>query len=314
MLLCHWQFHYAEGSRHKLPNTKNIVRKGKIFLTEDLFNNMKIYADILVLVNIYIDYFILLAVKRFLHLNPPVYRLIIAALVGGASGLMSLLPVPFWASWLLLAAAAFGICLIAFFQKNRLAYIKSVVCFFAFSLMFSGIVIVLVQLFQINATVIGGRVYFGISPALLIIFTVLAYVTSLLIEQIRGRKAPAATFCRVIIEGNGSAVELFTKIDTGSTLKEPFSDLPVIVAEKEAIKSILPPEALHFKTDNPAPGIGIRLIPYSSLGGTGLLPAFKPQRIRFKGSDTPLNCYVAVYEGRLSASGYSALMNPELFQ
>lgn len=274
---------------------------------------MVIYADILVLVNIYIDYFLLLGVRRFLHLRVNTWRMVLGSVLGGLSGLLSLLPLPFAASFFLLLPAAALICFAVFWNGSPARYVKSTACFLAFSLLFSGLISLLIQIFALNAAVVGGRVYFDISPLLLLVFTILAYLVSLLLERIRGRSEPSSSYRRVIVEHQGGRVELFCKVDTGNDLREPFSGLPVLVAERACVEALLPKAVKGYLSHSPN-GDGIRLIPYSTLGGPGLLPAFRPSRITEKKSGKPLNCFLAVFDGSLSASGYSALINPELLE
>ena len=54
-------------------------------------------------------------------------------------------------------------------------------------------------------------------------------------------------------------------------------------------------------------------MPFTSLGGAGVLPAFRPERVTAGKTGKPLDCYVALYPGQLSAGEYDALFNPDLF-
>ena len=56
---------------------------------------MVIYADILILVNTVIDYFLLRASMRLLKLNCRLLRIIVAAFTGGISSLYIFISLPF---------------------------------------------------------------------------------------------------------------------------------------------------------------------------------------------------------------------------
>jgi len=99
---------------------------------------------------------------------------------------------------------------------------------------------------------------------------------------------------RLTIAHQGRQAELFAKADTGNALREPFSGLPVIVCAAEA-------------------GAGLRLVPFQTLGGDGLLPAFKPDRVVAAKTGQELECYLALSAKPLSAGQFSAIYNPELF-
>ena len=60
---------------------------------------MTVYADVLVIVNLYIDFFLLWCVKKALGLSAKRRRLALGALLGGIVSLAALLPMPGWACW-----------------------------------------------------------------------------------------------------------------------------------------------------------------------------------------------------------------------
>lgn len=265
----------------------------------------------MVLVNIYIDFFIILAVKKFFHLYVKYYRIILGSVFGGLCGLISLIPIPFIFSLLISFVLGLGICFIVFYDKNILTYIKTSSCFFIFSMIFSGFVLVLTEVFDINAAVIRGTVYFNISPLLLIFFTTAAYIVSTVLERLKGRKTQLKDYCRISIEHMGTEVKLLALTDTGNCLKEPFSGDSVIIAERKAVESILPREILDYLDIGKSVG-GFRLVPFSSIGGKGLLPAYKPHKIYFSDSKQPIQAYLAVYKGKLNLSAVNALIDPDI--
>ena len=271
---------------------------------------MKIYADILVLINIYIDYFLILAVRRFFHLWAKPWRMVLGAVFGGFCGLLGLVPMPFYLSLFVLFLCGGLICLIAFYDGSKIMYIKEAACFFTFSMIFSGFTLALVELFGINASVVHGFVYFDISPVILIVFTLISYIVSNLLGRLTGRHTGKTDFVRIIVENNSAKTELFAKIDTGHSLKEPFSGTPVIVAERRIAEKIIPEEIGDYLDHKKAAG-AFRLVPFSSVGGGGLLPAFKPSCIYFKESGKYINCFLAVYDGELNLSGINALISQE---
>ena len=67
---------------------------------------MTVYADVFVIVNLYIDFFLLWCVRRFLRLQAKGWRLVAGGLCGALCGLVSLFPMAGWASLLAGGAAA----------------------------------------------------------------------------------------------------------------------------------------------------------------------------------------------------------------
>ena len=87
-------------------------------------------------------------------------------------------------------------------------------------------------------------------------------------------------------------------VDTGCNLKEPFSGLPVIVAEREVIDTVIPEK----KT---------RIVPFNTLSGDGMLKAFKPEKIIIDGKEYKSGVYIGVSDGKLTAQTKS-LMGKEI--
>lgn len=268
---------------------------------------MIVYADIFILVNIYTDYFLLLAVEKFLRLQTKKYRIFLGAVVGGLSGLLSLLPLGQVMQWIILTVTGFAICAAAFYNKSFSSVIKPAACFLTFSALFSGIIALLINLVHIKAAVINGKVYFNISLVMLLVFTTAAYIISLFLEKLKGTRTPDKLFCHIDIENLGKSCSLLAKLDTGNDLREPFSSLPVMVISCEACADIIP-ESVKSYIEGKEPDGPLRLIPFSSVGGTGLLPCFKAQKVTVK--DKTVACYIAVFKGSLSSSSYSAIINP----
>ena len=80
---------------------------------------MTVYADVLVIVNLYVDYILLCLVKSFLRMSAPGYRLVLGALMGGALSLLGLLPLPGWAGPFTAGAASLLTALAAFAPRGK---------------------------------------------------------------------------------------------------------------------------------------------------------------------------------------------------
>lgn len=102
---------------------------------------------------------------------------------------------------------------------------------------------------------------------------------------------PALTVCVEIRAGEKHA-RFDALIDTGNRLQEPFTGLPVLIAEAHLVADILPET-----------GLPLRRIPYGGLGGSGFLEAFRPEEMRFScrnGWRKAPESWVALYPGKMS--------------
>ena len=89
---------------------------------------------------------------------------------------------------------------------------------------------------------------------------------------------------------------MFAFLDSGNKLTEPFSNYPVIIVDQDKIR---------FDTE--------RLIPYNTVGGEGVLNAFKPDKIivsNGKKSFESDRVYIAM--SNVDSKDFSAILNPQL--
>jgi stage II sporulation protein GA (sporulation sigma-E factor processing peptidase) len=138
----------------------------------------------------------------------------------------------------------------------------------------------------------------------------------------------------IVIEIDGKSAGIDAIIDTGNSLKDPISNLPVIVVEYEVLKDLLPRrlsqmfrdsggnvdyERLCSIMDNADWIYRVRLIPFSSLGKqNGMLVGVKPDKVRInhsKFSREISNVIVGIYNNKISKDGdYKALLYPEILK
>ena len=91
------------------------------------------------------------------------------------------------------------------------------------------------------------------------VLPVLALLILRLYEKHAGRRA----LLELTVDTGARQVRCFALADSGNRLREPFSGAPVIVA----CRSLFP--------DMETP----RVIPYQTVGGEGMLTAFRPHRV-----------------------------------
>jgi stage II sporulation protein GA (sporulation sigma-E factor processing peptidase) len=282
-----------------------------------------IYVDVLIATNIFINYFLLLAVSKFMRVTYKRVRLILASVLGAVYSLIILLPqMNPWLSLLVKLAMSVTIVLVAYRRTSLKMFLRALACFYITSFAFAGLMLAAWYFFAPQGMAMKNSiVYFNISPLVLIITTVACYAVIRVIQRITGQQAVKETFCRLTISMNETAVSCTAKVDTGSSLTEPFSHFPVVVAEYRSIEKIVPPqikamirkEADYNSLEQPG---GFRLVPFHALSGEGVLSAFQPDKLSIhtaKKTVETKQVYVAVFRGKLAGGAFDALLNPELF-
>lgn len=115
-------------------------------------------------------------------------------------------------------------------------------------------------------------------------------------------------------------VELVGYFDTGNSLKDPISKLPVIIVGIESVKDLLPEEILckiRNNTDSAtifssySGNIKLKLIPFHTVNGDGLFLGFLPQKIII--DNTVSNGIIAISaNGSFSHKKNTAILHPQL--
>ena len=249
-----------------------------------------IYIDILIALNMFIDFALISACSYILRLPRGRLRIPAGAAIGGISSCIVLIPdIPPVLYLFLNAVVAAVIVRVAFKFIGIKAFLKQLAVFLVVSAIFAGIAFA-VWLFITPSgfSVINGVIYCDISPLMLTALTVLSYVIICIYDRITHKKgAPHGSRWRLMIDcGNGTAA-LNALYDTGHHVTDIFTGSPVAIVSRNAISPYLPTDMAalldNTLTDNAlsdcystAVKAGLRIIPCRTVAGTALLPSFRP--------------------------------------
>ncbi|MBQ3094286.1 MAG: sigma-E processing peptidase SpoIIGA [Clostridia bacterium] len=267
-----------------------------------------IYLDILLSLNLFVDFLLLAATARLLHTPTSRWRLIGGALLGALSSLMIFLPpLGIALSILCKALAAALMVLIAFPYRGFGAYLRETTVLFLISALFAGVCAVgQWMLSPVGLAVQSGVVYYEADPLWLILFTVIAYGALTLFDRLTRKRVALGQNYRVELEHSGHRVTLRAMLDSGHSLCDSFSGAPVVLAGEQALG------ALNAACDLSAGHV--RYIPFSSIGGDGVLLAFRPDRAVLYADARPVDVsgvWVAAVKS-LGRGEYDALIGPAL--
>lgn len=275
-----------------------------------------IYIDMLILVNLLVNYFLLLTVRGFLHVPVGRGRVFLGACVGALGSLVIFLPQPHWSLSLLYRLALSAVMVLAcFFPVSRRMFCKLLGLLYLCSFGFAGFMLALCAMNPASGMLMqNGVLYLPVSPLLLLFLAAVSYGVMALLRRVTEPREPKSRFCTVTVTWGGSSQKVCGKIDTGCTLTEPFSHKPALVAEKQALGNTMP-HCLQTN-DNRQWQEGIRMIPYQAVSGEGMLPGFVPEKLEITmGGETRqlTGCWVAVCSRKLGAGQFQVLVPPAVF-
>ena len=230
---------------------------------------MTVYADILMLVNFVVDYFLLLLSAKFLHIKTKLIRLILSAAVGGVLSLYILLPqskifLQIFVHILMSSVLVF----VAFGFKNIKCFCRNTATLFCVNFAYSGAMIAVWLTFKPHGMVINNSiVYFDISPIFLILFSVIGYFVAIVIRKIFKKPFLQNTHCEVSLFCGDKKRVLNGIADTGNSLEDVFGISQIFITDKDIIDALLENEK-----QNPT---RFRKIPCNTVSGKALLDGYR---------------------------------------
>ncbi|MFR8127619.1 MAG: sigma-E processing peptidase SpoIIGA [Acutalibacter sp.] len=234
---------------------------------------MTVYADVLAVTNLYVDFFLLWCVRRSLHLRVRNRRLALGAAVGAACSLVCLLPQqPLWLALLWGGGSAALTTAAAFCPLSRRGFLRAFLCFWAFSFLLAGFFLVLIRWFAPrNLAVVGHAVYLDLSPLLLFLFTAAAYLVLWLFQKLFHREDLSHQSRRFLVEQIGKSVQIWARADTGNTLRGLFRTASSGLHRRPWERRSCQPGGLLERGNLPAREL-LAAVPFESLGGSGCCP------------------------------------------
>ncbi len=270
-----------------------------------------IYADILVVINIIVNYLLLRASAAISGCEFKAMRFLASSVAGGLFSLIIFIEnIPPLVNTIIKTLFLMMMVYIAFGSKSIKAFIKCCGAFFLSNVAFAGIMLVLsIAVLPNSAIYKNGIVYFDIDILTLTLSSVFCYAVLSIISRFTKSKTPAKSIYNIRISYAENTVDGKALFDSGNSLCDCFSGKPVIIAEKNFINKLLINKELTDMKN-------FRLIPYSTIQGGGALPAFSADKIEIliNGNWIEANeIFIAITEKKIVSGGYSALLGTPFF-
>jgi stage II sporulation protein GA (sporulation sigma-E factor processing peptidase) len=298
---------------------------------------MEIYLGVLILENIVMNYLILWTSGKLSKMRTTNLRLFMGALLGALYAAFLIIRPDIRVYYTVVAKILLSIAMIAItFSPNKfVSFVKILIIFYISTFIFAGASFALIYLNNQGALVKNGMIYIYWQSKWTTIF--LSIITALIIlkifqEIIQYKLIRENLLTKLRIKFESKQTDIAALIDTGNSLYDPLSNMPVIIVEFNAIKDILPSEICSifdgcmendFKTITDRLYSSkwftrFRLIPFSSIGKeNGMLIGFKPDYVEIGDDDTEKkgisDVIIGIYNHTLSkGEHYKALLSPDL--
>lgn len=297
---------------------------------------MTIYVDIIFLENIGMNYIILLATGLVCKTNIKHIRLLLASSVGALYAITTFLKVAdIYSHFLMKVLLSIVMIYIAFQSKGVKVMCKQVLLFYLTSFVFGGCAFALLYFVRPQDILMRNGVLMGTYPIKIAILgaTVGFVILTIAFRVVKSKRSKKDYFCSIVLNFAEKQKEVLAMIDTGNMLKDPISQRPVVVVERQQLYELLPKVVLDNveriiggdKNDvleqlNQTEAVAkLRMIPFSSLGKqNGMLLGFKIDNMIIKEEQEEVtieNVIVGIYPKSLTKNGsYTALIGLEMLE
>jgi len=294
------------------------------------------YVDVLVFENFIINLLLLHITGKFSKLKTSRLKLLLGSIVGAFYAVVSFFPdLKLLLSMPMKIAISVLMVTVAFTPDNFRDFFKALGIFYIISFAFGGAAF---ALFFITGR---GWIEYGVfyimdfPISLLIIALAIGYLLLVYCwDYIQSRVLKEKLIYNVTVLMGGKEANFNAILDTGNSLKDPVSGLPVIVAEYDVMKGLLPAkmqlvfkekandidlEELYKQMGNTRWMLRIRLIPFSSLGKeNGMLLGIKPDMVilhQRKFIREIKDVIIGIYNSKIGKDGdYRGLLYSEILR
>ena len=297
---------------------------------------MTVYLDVILIENLCMNYIILFATGYIMKLKIKHLRIILSSAIGGVYAIISYMDIiPVYSTLIAKVILSISMVYIAYYPKNIKLCLKELLLFYLVSFVFGGCAFALLYIIKPQNILMKNGVYIGTYPIKVAIIGALVgfIITYLAFKLIKGRISKKNVFYEVTIIFKGKIVGVTAMLDTGNLLKDPISQMPVMLVQKDKLYKIIPKNIL----DSIEKALGgddnieidtkerneyfsrFRIIPFKSIGKqNGMLIGFKADKIKIDINDNVedlKNIIIGIYNGKFSKSEkYSALIGLDILE
>lgn len=291
---------------------------------------MTIYLDIVLLENIILNYIIILSTAIISKSKINTIKMLLSSCFGSIYAILNYM-IEINIGLSIIIKVLISICMITTaFKEYRIKIImKQLMFFYLVSFTFGGIAFMLLFFIKPQNVIINEMHLVGTYPIKIAILAggVGFIIITIVAEMIKFRINKKVIIYELEIFYNGKNKLIKTMLDTGNLLKDPITNLDVVIVEKESLNAIVEEDILDNISNIingkwiESPNIHnykIKVIPFSSLGNNnGLLIGFKPDYIKIYSEEVYVrnDILIGIYDGKLSRNNmYTSLIGLEVMK
>ena len=258
---------------------------------------MKIYLDLVLLLNFTFDFLLLMSVSLLLRRNNKFFKIILGSLIGSLSILFLFVKITSLQLFLLKIAISIVMVLITFGYRNIKYTIRNLGYLYMASIILGGFLYFLNLEFSYKHE---GIIFFhnGLSINYIFLLIFSPIILYIYIKQGIKLKKTYTNYYKIKLNLNGRKLNWIGYLDTGNNLVDPIKKRPIILVNPGLIKEI--PD--YF------------LVPYQSSSNLSTLKCFKVNQIEIEKIGIKKNIVIGIMNKEICIDGVDCLLNNRLWE
>lgn len=272
---------------------------------------VKIYVDVLFIINFIIDYILLSATSFFARKFPGILRLCMASSVGAVFAAASFfMPFNTFFSLLATVSVAFLMVMVAFGSKKCVTLLKNTAIFILVCTAASGIAFAAIFSGKTSDIAVNNGIFYADINAytMLLIFICAIAIIHTATGYIKRQKIKNSFLYNITIEKNSKKAEDVALFDSGNFMTDPISQKSVIIAEWQSVSSLFNEDKItQAIVNHPKDFVYIGC---HGLGGVTGMYAFSPDKVTSDEIEFLEPVLVAITEMSLDKEGSYRMILP----
>lgn len=260
---------------------------------------MKVYIEVIVLINFFIDFILLFSVGLILRRQTNLKKLVISSLLGSVVVISMVLKISSFNLFLVKVVTSLVMVIVTYGFKGIRYTVKNLFYLYTLSIFLGGslylISIEVIKKYE-NLSFITNSIYLNL--ILLLIFSPL--IIFIYVKQIKQIKNNYSNYYNIdIYLKDDTKMSLTGYLDTGNHLVDPYRNRPIILVNKDKIP---------IKYEN------MLLVPYDTLNNHSLLKCIIPKKIYIDNVGVKTNFLIGISEDRINIEGVDCILHTSLME
>ena len=267
------------------------------FFIYNLFGDyMKVYLDLIMILNFFLDFILLLSVKLILKRNIKLTRIITGSFIGGISILFLFFNINSFILFLFKILISILMIIISFGYRNIKYTLTNLLYLYMSSIILGGFLYLLNLEFSYKHV---GIIFINNGLSINFIFLIITspVIIYIYIKQTKNLRYNYSNYYEIEIFIKNKSYKYIGYMDTGNTLTDSLTKKPVILIDKRKL-------LFNIKE--------FRLIPYMTVSGNSMIKVVKVDKIIFREKEYK-NILLGIID-KISLDGVEVILNRKLLE